>query len=128
VRTLVQHGPILLIIFEWGDAKQGRAGIAGTQSIGSVNGQEIDARDFEWRVQQQIEGMRAQNPEGEIDDAQIRESVWSQMVDEMLIAQAQGQFEWWTGRRPGHRVMRDAAVARLAAITPDIAESAEDRQ
>jgi shikimate 5-dehydrogenase len=47
---------------------------------------------------------------------------------EMLIAQAQGQFEWWTGRRPGHRVMRDAAVARLAMMTPDIAESTEDRQ
>src|SRR5687768_4702027 len=79
---------ILLIIFEWGDASQGRAGIAGAQSIGSVNGQEIDARDFEQRVQQQIEGMRSQNPEGDIDDQQIREAVWSQMVDEMLIAQA----------------------------------------
>ena len=47
---------------------------------------------------------------------------------EMLIAQAQGQFEWWTGRRPGHRVMRDAAVARLATMAADFAESTEDRQ
>ncbi len=47
---------------------------------------------------------------------------------DMLIAQAQAQFEWWTGRRPGHRVMREAAEARLAAMTPDIAESTEDRQ
>jgi shikimate 5-dehydrogenase len=32
---------------------------------------------------------------------------------DMLVAQAQAQFEWWTGRRPADRVMRDAALARL---------------
>jgi 3-dehydroquinate dehydratase/shikimate dehydrogenase len=35
---------------------------------------------------------------------------------DMLVAQAQAQFEWWTGRRPADRVLRDAAVARLAAL------------
>ena len=35
---------------------------------------------------------------------------------DMLIAQAQAQFEWWTGRRPADRVMRDAAMARLEAM------------
>jgi 3-dehydroquinate dehydratase/shikimate dehydrogenase len=34
---------------------------------------------------------------------------------DMLVAQAQAQFEWWTGARPADRVMRDAALARLAA-------------
>jgi len=33
---------------------------------------------------------------------------------DMLVAQAQAQFEWWTGGRPADRVMRDAAVAQLA--------------
>ena len=33
---------------------------------------------------------------------------------EMLVAQAQDQFEWWTGTRPAADVMRNAAVARLA--------------
>jgi 3-dehydroquinate dehydratase/shikimate dehydrogenase len=33
---------------------------------------------------------------------------------DMLVAQAQAQFEWWTGARPADRVMRDAALARLA--------------
>jgi 3-dehydroquinate dehydratase/shikimate dehydrogenase len=33
---------------------------------------------------------------------------------DMLVAQAQAQFEWWTGRRPAARAMRDAAIARLA--------------
>jgi shikimate 5-dehydrogenase len=33
---------------------------------------------------------------------------------DMLVAQAQAQFEWWTGGRPADRVMRDAAVGPLA--------------
>jgi len=33
---------------------------------------------------------------------------------DMLVAQAQDQFEWWTGMRPAADVMRNAAVARLA--------------
>jgi 3-dehydroquinate dehydratase/shikimate dehydrogenase len=32
---------------------------------------------------------------------------------DMLVAQAQAQFEWWTGQRPAERVMREAATARL---------------
>jgi shikimate 5-dehydrogenase len=34
---------------------------------------------------------------------------------DMLVAQAQAQFEWWTGGRPADRVMREAAIARLQA-------------
>jgi len=33
---------------------------------------------------------------------------------EMLVAQAQAQFEWWTGLRPDAKLMRGAAVAKLA--------------
>jgi 3-dehydroquinate dehydratase / shikimate dehydrogenase len=32
---------------------------------------------------------------------------------DMLVAQAQAQFEWWTGQRPADRVMREAALNRL---------------
>jgi shikimate dehydrogenase len=35
---------------------------------------------------------------------------------DMLVAQAQAQFEWWTGQRPADRVMRDAAMQRLQAV------------
>lgn len=35
---------------------------------------------------------------------------------DMLVAQAQAQFEWWTDQRPADRVMRDAAIARLALM------------
>jgi shikimate 5-dehydrogenase len=36
---------------------------------------------------------------------------------DMLVAQAQAQFEWWTGRKPPDKVMRDAAHARLQERT-----------
>ncbi len=35
---------------------------------------------------------------------------------EMLVAQAQAQFEWWTGIRPDAALLREAAHARLAGI------------
>jgi len=44
---------------------------------------------------------------------------------DMLVAQAQAQFEWWTGGRPADRVMRDAAVAQLAMHGT---ETVEERQ
>ena len=47
---------------------------------------------------------------------------------DMLVAQAQAQFEWWTGRRPADRVMREAAMAQLQATAADSATSAEDKQ
>jgi len=36
---------------------------------------------------------------------------------DMLVAQAQAQFAWWTGVHPPERTMRDAALARLHEIT-----------
>ena len=32
----------------------------------------------------------------------------------MLVAQAQEQFQWWTGTRPPAGVMREAALKRLS--------------
>ena len=47
---------------------------------------------------------------------------------DMLVAQAQAQFEWWTGRKPSDKVMRDAALARLqTAESAEGAEKAGDR-
>ena len=43
---------------------------------------------------------------------------------DMLVAQAQAQFEWWTGQRPADRVLRDAAMARL---NPQLKQIAEDK-
>jgi 3-dehydroquinate dehydratase / shikimate dehydrogenase len=38
---------------------------------------------------------------------------------EMLVAQAQEQFRWWTGRRPPAGIMREAALKRLAECARD---------
>ena len=38
---------------------------------------------------------------------------------DMLVAQARGQFHWWTGLKPQAGVMRDAALARLAEFVRD---------
>ena len=37
----------------------------------------------------------------------------------MLVAQAQEQFQWWTGDRPPAGVMRAAALKRLAEFARD---------
>jgi shikimate dehydrogenase len=38
---------------------------------------------------------------------------------EMLVAQAQAQFEWWTGMRPDGAIMRAAAERRLSELIAD---------
>ena len=38
---------------------------------------------------------------------------------DMLVAQAEEQFQWWTGMKPLTRVMRDAAVKRLSEFVRD---------
>jgi shikimate 5-dehydrogenase len=38
---------------------------------------------------------------------------------EMLVAQAQDQFQWWTGIRPDAEVMKAAALRRLAEFRSD---------
>jgi shikimate 5-dehydrogenase len=39
---------------------------------------------------------------------------------EMLVAQAELQFEWWTDRKPPDEVMRDAAIAALERFTQGV--------
>ena len=38
---------------------------------------------------------------------------------DMLVAQAHGQFQWWTGCTSASRVMREAALKRLAEFVRD---------
>lgn len=51
---------------------------------------------------------------------------------DMLVAQAERQFEWWTGLKPSGRVMREAALARLDHIAlsqgrPNVVNRLEER-
>lgn len=61
---------------------------SGSTKLGSVNGVEIDYKSFEEKVREQADAARAQatNPD-EFDDAQIRDAVWNQTVEEMLLKQ-----------------------------------------
>jgi shikimate 5-dehydrogenase len=38
---------------------------------------------------------------------------------DMLVAQADAQFQWWTDTRPSPGVMRDAALKRLSEFNSD---------
>lgn len=58
-----------------------------TASAGEVNGEEISAAYYNGRVTEVIEQQRAANPEGVLDESQIREGIWQSIVDEMIIRQ-----------------------------------------
>jgi peptidylprolyl isomerase/peptidyl-prolyl cis-trans isomerase D len=82
---------VLLIIFEWGAQRAGGGGgpqRPGAAAIGSVNGEDISRAEFESRVKDAVESQRQQNPETDVDEQQIRDAVWNQMVEELLVKQA----------------------------------------
>jgi len=60
-----------------------------TAEIARINGKKILYKDFEERVREQIEQARKQNPEGnlDVDEAQIRKSLWTEIVEETLLEQ-----------------------------------------
>lgn len=59
----------------------------GSATIGSVNGVDILRKDFEARVAELVKQQRDGNPNAEIDEEQIRQQVWDQMVEEALLKQ-----------------------------------------
>lgn len=59
-----------------------------TAAVGTVNGEKILYTDFEKRVREQVDNMRTQNPQNEdIDEAPVREQIWNEMTDEVLLRQ-----------------------------------------
>lgn len=82
---------VLLIVFEWGYDRFGRGGGFNQRSstaVGAVNGEELSIADFDARVKDNLDMQRSQNPDAPVDEEQIREMVWQQMVNETLIRQA----------------------------------------
>lgn len=55
--------------------------------VAVVNGEGISSIEYEQRIREYVEQMRAQNPDQEIDDEQIRDQMWAQMVDEVILRQ-----------------------------------------
>lgn len=60
-----------------------------TAEIGVVNGEKILYKDYDDRLQKQIEQERtqSQNPEAEPDYVRLHQQIWNQMVDNILINQ-----------------------------------------
>ena len=60
-----------------------------TEAIGKINGEEILYKDFDLKVKDAVEQKRKQSsdPNVQIDEDQIINQVWSQMVDETLLKQ-----------------------------------------
>ena len=71
-----------------GSLIQGRGSIQ-TELIGKINGEEILYKDFDLKVKEVIEQKRKQSsdPNANIDEDQVINQVWSQMVDETLLKQ-----------------------------------------
>lgn len=76
------------IIFEWG---MNYLGLTEEGYVfGKVNNEEIRYQEYEQQVQFQLEQMRQQNPDQDVDENtvnQIRESVWNSMVQQTLVRQ-----------------------------------------
>ncbi len=67
----------------------GKGGRTRSTTIGKIDGKKIDYTEYEARVQQRENEIKAQNPSANIDDnsqAQIRDQVWNQMVSEQLLS------------------------------------------
>ncbi len=62
---------------------------AQTAVIADINGEEILFKDYEAKVNQRIEQMRAnqKSPDEEIDYQTVRSQVWDEMVEEILLKQ-----------------------------------------
>jgi peptidyl-prolyl cis-trans isomerase D len=83
---------IVLIIFDWGldiSNRRGRGGGGTREILGSVNGQEVNQKQFNELVRRTVEGQKKQQ-NADIDaetERQIRSQAWNQLVDELLIEQ-----------------------------------------
>ncbi|WP_118974070.1 peptidylprolyl isomerase [Taibaiella koreensis] len=66
----------------------GKGGGSRSTTIGKVNGEKIDARDYDVAVKQREDEMKRQNPNATVDEntqAQLRDQVWNEMVSERLL-------------------------------------------
>lgn len=81
--------------------------------VGTVNGEKIMYSEFERRVKDQVEAARAQSPNLEdFDEAPVREQVWNEMVDEILMRQE--------SEKMGITVSNDEILDVLLENPPDV--------
>lgn len=66
----------------------GKGGSRQDTTVGKINGEKIDAREYDLAVRQREEEMKRQNPNNPPDEAamaQVRDQVWNQMVNDKLL-------------------------------------------
>lgn len=66
----------------------GKGGASRSTTIGKINGEKIDAKEYDLAIKQREEEMKRQNPNANLDDntqAQLRDQVWDQMVNDKLL-------------------------------------------
>ncbi len=81
--------------------------------VGNVNGEKIMYTEFERRVKEQAEAARAQSPNAEdFDEAPVREQVWNEMVDDILLRQESEKL--------GISVSNDEILDVLLENPPDV--------
>lgn len=82
-------------------------------AVGKVNGEKIMYTEFERRVKEQVEAARAQSPNAEdFDEAPVREQVWNEMVDEILLRQESDKL--------GITISNDEILDVLLENPPDV--------
>jgi parvulin-like peptidyl-prolyl isomerase len=79
--------------------------------VGIINGEEISYQEFELRVKEQADMQRQQNPQAEVDENMIRQGVWDQFVEEILIRQA--------GKAAGITVTQDEVLDIMLDSPPE---------
>ncbi|MDX9790275.1 MAG: peptidylprolyl isomerase [Candidatus Kapaibacterium sp.] len=87
---------LLVAFFTIGDPTvieglRGASGSPTSQVLGEVNGDEILYVDFETRVREETENMKRQDQDVS-DDKAIRQRVWDQMVDELILHQQMEKY------------------------------------
>lgn len=73
----------------------GKGGSSRSTTIGKINGEKIDAKEYDFAVKQREEEMKRQNPNNPIDEntqAQLRDQVWNQMVNDRLLNKVNEQL------------------------------------
>ncbi|MBS1912530.1 MAG: peptidylprolyl isomerase [Bacteroidetes bacterium] len=110
---------IILIVVDWGFE---RSGLGGNRSrvdanvAGVVNGENISRAEFDKLVKERMDEQRQGNPDAPIDEEQIREQVWQDMISKKLIEQA--------ANRLGIGVTDDQLVNELLYNPPQVLKQA----
>lgn len=121
---------IALLAFILGDFIRKGPKSSSTE-IGNVAGTTIDYRDFEQRVEKQLEQYKEQNQKGTVEQAttyQIRQQVWSQMVREVIMNEQMEElgitvcsdelFDLVQGKEPSQYIVQNFTNPKTGQFNP----------